>query len=309
MGMSIVSWVALALATTSPALGNPVFTSASRSVAPMGATPSTTTALGAWTVETIHGSMCVPNPNNCPGMSAFGQSLCFSTSADQTSQVGPSGVTFAANLHADAELEYFYQNCSSSAGAGISATSSLTATFILDGPTSYTFTSSVTGGTDADHTQLNSSASGLYIFSTGVVSGVLPAGTYTLTISKHRSSSGPYLNGSYQESLVLVSPGLCCRGATCSTNVAQADCQPSGTAGAAFVGSSGPCNAADNATSPCCHADFNKNGTVSTQDIFDFLNAWFAGSPYANVGGDGVSGTLTSGNIFDFINAWFAGGC
>ena len=35
-----------------------------------------------------------------------------------------------------------------------------------------------------------------------------------------------------------------------------------------------------NATSPgTCAADFNKDGTLAVQDIFDFLGAWFAGCP------------------------------
>jgi hypothetical protein len=45
------------------------------------------------------------------------------------------------------------------------------------------------------------------------------------------------------------------------------------------------------------------------QDIFDFLNDWFAGRKSAIVGGDGTTGTLAVQNIFNFLNAWFAGGC
>jgi hypothetical protein len=29
----------------------------------------------------------------------------------------------------------------------------------------------------------------------------------------------------------------------------------------------------------CCPANFNRNATLEIQDIFDFLNAWFAGCP------------------------------
>ncbi len=53
-----------------------------------------------------------------------------------------------------------------------------------------------------------------------------------------------------------------------------------------------------------CAADFNSDGTLAVQDIFDFLNAWFAGSP----AGDFNGGGLTVGDIFDFLNSWF-GGC
>lgn len=54
-----------------------------------------------------------------------------------------------------------------------------------------------------------------------------------------------------------------------------------------------------------CVADFNcSGGAPSTQDIFDFLTAWFAGNPSADInrfGGIGVQ------DIFDFLGLWFAG--
>jgi YVTN family beta-propeller protein len=51
-----------------------------------------------------------------------------------------------------------------------------------------------------------------------------------------------------------------------------------------------------------CAADFNGGG-LAVQDIFDFLNAWFAGLPSADFNGGG----LAVQDIFDFLNAWFAG--
>lgn len=53
-----------------------------------------------------------------------------------------------------------------------------------------------------------------------------------------------------------------------------------------------------------CRADIDGSGSVSVQDIFDFLDAYFTGSPLAdtnNVGG------LTVQDIFDFVDAFFAG--
>ncbi len=53
-----------------------------------------------------------------------------------------------------------------------------------------------------------------------------------------------------------------------------------------------------------CPADFNRSGTLSAQDIFDFLGAWFALDPRADF--NGVNGQNAQ-DIFDFLGAWFAG--
>lgn len=53
-----------------------------------------------------------------------------------------------------------------------------------------------------------------------------------------------------------------------------------------------------------CLADYDRSGAVNTNDIFAFLNAWFAGDAGADF--DGASG-LTVQDIFSFLNIWFAG--
>lgn len=53
-----------------------------------------------------------------------------------------------------------------------------------------------------------------------------------------------------------------------------------------------------------CLADFNQNGFVGTQDIFDFLAAWFAGDPSANIN---AQGGVSVQDIFDFLAMWFSG--
>jgi hypothetical protein len=53
-----------------------------------------------------------------------------------------------------------------------------------------------------------------------------------------------------------------------------------------------------------CAVDFDCSGTVTVQDIFAYLNAWFGGDPRADF--DGNPG-LSVQDIFAFLNAWFAG--
>ncbi len=53
-----------------------------------------------------------------------------------------------------------------------------------------------------------------------------------------------------------------------------------------------------------CPADYNGDGVVSVQDIFDFLAGWFAGDARADFNG---AGGISVQDIFDFLSAWFAG--
>jgi hypothetical protein len=53
-----------------------------------------------------------------------------------------------------------------------------------------------------------------------------------------------------------------------------------------------------------CIADFNCSGTVTVQDIFDFLAAYFSGNTLADVN---ASGAVSVQDIFDFLEAYFEG--
>lgn len=97
--------------------------------------------------------------------------------------------------------------------------------------------------------------------------------------------------------------GICCRGTTCAQSI-QGDCTGANTLWSPVQT---PCDPSSTVT-PCCRADFNKAGGISVQDIFDFLAAWFAGSPDANITANGA-GSPTAQSIFDFLAAWFRGGC
>jgi hypothetical protein len=139
------------------------------------------------------------------------------------------------------------------------------------------------------------------------------AGACSLTADAAACASG---GGSFRGTGTTCSPdpcaGVCCRGCTCTTAYASpSECQAatstasSAGPGWAFLTSATACTS----PSPCCYGNYNHNATLEVQDIFDFLNDWFAGKRIAIVGGDGTTGTLAVQNIFDFLNAWFAGGC
>ncbi len=134
---------------------------------------------------------------------------------------------------------------------------------------------------------------------------VLNAGQpYYVRISGFNLATGRF-------SLQVNQAGVCCRGATCTTQFntpAACAAAASGDIRTSFVGAVTSCNLPGVTVFPCCHADFNKNGAISAQDLFDYLNAWFAGSPFAKFGGDGTQ-TPQVADVFEFINAWFAGGC
>lgn len=111
--------------------------------------------------------------------------------------------------------------------------------------------------------------------------------------------------------LVVNATGVCCRGTTCTTTLyTPLSCAAvaTSTVQTRFVNAVTNCNPTASATFPCCYSDFNHNNTIEVQDIFDYLNAWFAGSPYTRIGGDGVLPTRVQ-DIFDFLNLWFNQGC
>jgi hypothetical protein len=53
-----------------------------------------------------------------------------------------------------------------------------------------------------------------------------------------------------------------------------------------------------------CLPDFNANGVVNIDDIFIYLNAWFASDPRCDVSGNSL---VNIDDIFIYLNLWFAG--
>jgi hypothetical protein len=60
----------------------------------------------------------------------------------------------------------------------------------------------------------------------------------------------------------------------------------------------------DTATLTICPADSDCDGALSSQDFFDFLNAFFAFDPRADFNHDAA---INSQDFFDLLNAFFAG--
>lgn len=54
-----------------------------------------------------------------------------------------------------------------------------------------------------------------------------------------------------------------------------------------------------------CPVDYNSNGAVTVQDIFDYLSGYFSGDPRSDFNGSGLPASVQ--DIFDFLSAYFAG--
>lgn len=76
------------------------------------------------------------------------------------------------------------------------------------------------------------------------------------------------------------------------------------TATAVTLGATSEFSACIETSDGGCAADFNGDGTVNTQDVLSFLNAWAAGDPLADFNDDGVINTQ---DVLAFLNAWTAG--
>jgi hypothetical protein len=133
---------------------------------------------------------------------------------------------------------------------------------------------------------------------------VTPGTTYFIVVADEGTITDDE-GGSFNLTVNFTPAGVvCCRGSTCAF-VPASECVASTTpvVGAA-VSPAAACGVTNSPTGGCCFADFNKQGGVTIDDIFIYLNAWFASSDFANVG---APGTPNIDDIFIFLNAWFAG--
>lgn len=54
-----------------------------------------------------------------------------------------------------------------------------------------------------------------------------------------------------------------------------------------------------------CPADYDNSGTISTVDLFDYINDFMAGSPKADTDGPGTPPNTT--DLIQYLNSWFVG--
>jgi hypothetical protein len=131
------------------------------------------------------------------------------------------------------------------------------------------------------------------------------AGVCTIVFpSQCTSPSTPGQTGASCGPTSCVTATVCCRGSTCAV-LPSAQCTvPPGPVVGVSSGTAAACGITNSAAAGCCFADFNKQGGTTIDDIFIYLNAWFAASDFANIGDPG---TPNIDDIFIFLNAWFAG--
>lgn len=96
--------------------------------------------------------------------------------------------------------------------------------------------------------------------------------------------------------------GACCDGGTCSQMIAS-ECTG---ALRRYAGVGTVCSPGFVSRQPCCRADFNHDRAVTVQDVFEYLNAYFAGDVRADMMNYGTVAP-TIGSVFVFLDEWFEG--
>ena len=96
--------------------------------------------------------------------------------------------------------------------------------------------------------------------------------------------------------------GACCTGTTCTITAAT-------SCGGTYLGTNTTCQGSPTNHITCCPANFDLLDNVTADDIFAFLDAWFAqsGQTGPSLSADFDRSTVvTADDIFSFLDAWFA---
>lgn len=126
---------------------------------------------------------------------------------------------------------------------------------------------------------------------------------YLISVSGYFNATGDFvLRVAGGQGQIGPTTGACCRGSICVL-AAAAECAATGER---FAGAGIACNASLQIQTPCCRADFDQSGTVSIDDLFLYLNAWFTGAPAAAITSGGTAAPAID-DLFLFLNAWFTG--
>ncbi len=94
--------------------------------------------------------------------------------------------------------------------------------------------------------------------------------------------------------------GACCTTTAC-TVASSAVCAGGG---GTYQGTGTPCLGQPGNRITCCAANFNAEGGITVQDLFDFMAAYFAGDLRADIN---RSATITVQDLFDFLGLYFQG--
>ncbi len=127
----------------------------------------------------------------------------------------------------------------------------------------------------------------MYIIAAGVVLAAAPAAMAQFSVNWHAIAGGGSVTtgGGFRLTATI---GQSTSGAAASIGVGGSTSVSSGFL-AGFTG---------------CLSDFNGDCAVSSQDFFDFLNAFFTGNPAADLNRDQSVG---SQDFFDYLAAFFNG--
>ena len=251
------------------------------------------------------GTTCIPNPcaqppapinDTCAGALGIGDSAMGWPSVMGNNYRADTTISVLCAFGAQGLYDVWYAYVPTISGSVVIDTCQLpTSGSALD-----TLLSIHQGACDGPRLDCNDNAFG-YCIPGSRITPTLAAGTiYYIRVAGYSNFTGEFV-------LRVSGGGGAARGACC-WGTACVQSSPTGCFGPnkVFAGLSTTCNPAGVGTSPCCQADFNHINGLSPQDIFDYLDAWFAGSVSAAVGGNGIR-TPVIQDIFAFLAIWFAG--